>query len=220
MGADESGMTAAAASDQKSERDEMTSMSTVIVEADLTRPDHQQAVLALTAAYALDEMGNGGALGEDVLARLIPALRAQPTTLVFLALAGGSAVGIATCFGSFSTFAARPVINVHDLFVIDSHRGCGIGRTLLAAVEEAACRRGCAKVTLEVLENNSSARRLYESVGFAQAVSNAEGGGALFYAKRLGEVEARLPRGSGNAPGSHEPISSGRCLPASGATGA
>jgi hypothetical protein len=52
MGAEESGMTAAAAADQKSERDEMTSMSTVIVEADLSRPDHQQAVLALTAAYA------------------------------------------------------------------------------------------------------------------------------------------------------------------------
>jgi len=157
----------------------------VIVEADLHRPDHREAVLALTAAYALDPMGNGTPLPCDVLDRLIPGLQALPTTLILLASVGERFVGIATCFVGFSTFAARPVVNVHDLCVLDSHRGRGIGRALLVAVERAARRRGCAKVTLEVLEHNRLARSLYEGLGFAPAVYRPENGPALFYAKRL-----------------------------------
>ncbi len=162
-----------------------TSTDVVILQADLSRPDHQAAVVALTAAYALDPMANSAPLPPDVLERLIPGLRAHPTTLVFLAAVGGQFVGLATCFVGFSTFAARPVVNLHDLCVLDSHRGQGIGRGLLQVVEQAAVERACAKVTLEVLEHNRPARSLYESLGFAPAVYRPENGLALFYAKRL-----------------------------------
>ena len=81
-----------------------------IIEADLTNPEHAAAIVTMTAAYAMDEMGNGGPLPADVLARLVPALREHPTTIVFLAFDGGRAAGIATCFLGFSTFAARPLI--------------------------------------------------------------------------------------------------------------
>jgi len=158
-----------------------------ILPADLNRPDHQVAVVAITAAYALDRMANGAPLPPDVLERLIPGLQAHPTTLVFLAAVGGQFVGLATCFFGFSTFAARPVVNLHDLCVLDSHRGQGIGRALLRAVEQAAVERGCAKVTLEVLEHNRPARSLYESLGFTPAVYRPENGLALFYAKSLSE---------------------------------
>lgn len=156
-----------------------------IVRADLDRAEHQDAVVAMTAAYALDPMGNGGPLPPDVLARLVPGLRAHPTSLVFLAYLDGVAVGIATCFFGFSTFAARPLINIHDLAVLPEHRGRGIGRALLRAVEAAARERGCARLTLEVLANNEQARRLYERAGLAQAGSGGSTGGALFYTKYL-----------------------------------
>lgn len=156
-----------------------------IIEADLARPDHQRAVVEITAAYALDPMGNGVPLSVDVLDRLIPGLRAHPTTLVLLAFVGERVVGIATCFIGFSTFAASPVINIHDLCVVDAHRGRGIGRALLQAVENAAMDRACTKVTLEVLERNHRARNLYERFGFAPAVYRPENGVALFYAKPL-----------------------------------
>jgi len=159
----------------------------VIVEADLDRPEHQQAIVAMTAAYALDAMGNGGPLSPDVLERLVSGLRSHPTTLIFLAYVGDDAVGIATCFLGFSTFAARPLVNVHDLSVLPEFRGQGIGRALLGAVEAAARERGCVKITLEVQENNRRARRLYESAGLAQVVYGAPAGGALFYAKVLAE---------------------------------
>jgi ribosomal protein S18 acetylase RimI-like enzyme len=157
----------------------------LIVTADLERPDHQEAVVAMTAAYALDRMGNGGPLPPDVLVRLVPGLRSHPTALVFLAYVDGAAVGIATCFLGFSTFAARPLINIHDLAVLPEHRGRGIGGALLRAVEAAARERGCVKVTLEVQENNLPARQLYERAGLTQAVYGASTGGSLFYTKTL-----------------------------------
>lgn len=156
-----------------------------IVEADLARPTHQQAVLALTDAYARDAMGNGEPLAADVLARLVPSLRAHPTTLIFLAYADVEPVGIATCFLGFSTFAARPLLNVHDLAVLPAHRGRGIAQQLLAAAQTKARMLGCCKLTLEVQENNYAARRLYARAGFAQNVYQDAAGGALFYAKPL-----------------------------------
>ncbi|MBK7975719.1 MAG: GNAT family N-acetyltransferase [Deltaproteobacteria bacterium] len=90
----------------------------------------------------------------------------------------------------FSTFAARPLINVHDLAVLPEYRGHGIGRALLRAVERAARERGCVKLTLEVQENNQRARSVYAAAGFAQAEYGASGG-ALFCSKRLdGEAAA------------------------------
>ena len=156
-----------------------------IVEADLSRPDHQEAVVAMIDAYASDPMGNGKRLTEDVRAALVPGLRKVPTSLVFLAYLGGNPVGIAACFHGFSTFAARPLINIHDLAVLPGHRGHGVGRRLLEAVEQKARSLGCCKVTLEVAENNRRARRIYEAAGFRQTVYADGAGGALFFSKPL-----------------------------------
>ena len=156
-----------------------------IVEADLEQPEHQQAIVALIDAYAADPMGNGKALAPDVREALIPGLQRHPTTLVFLAFQGTEAVGIAVCFQGFSTFAARPLVNIHDLAVLPDRRGQGIGRRLLEAVERKAREMGCCKLTLETQENNRRARRLYAAVGFAQAVYEEAAGGSLFFAKAL-----------------------------------
>ncbi len=127
-----------------------------IVEADLDRPEHQRAVLELTDAYSRDPMGDGHPLSPEVREALIPGLQRHPTTLIFLAYDGTDAVGIATCFLGFSTFSARPLINIHDLGVLPAQRGRGIGRQLLAAIESKARALGCCKLTLETQENNSA----------------------------------------------------------------
>jgi GNAT superfamily N-acetyltransferase len=156
-----------------------------IVEADLDRPEHQRAVLELTDAYARDSMGNGRPLSDEVRRALIPGLQKHPTTVIFLAYLGSHPIGIANCFIGFSTFAARPLINVSDLAVLSGHREKGIGRLLLEAVERKALELGCCKLTIEVQENNHRARHVYESVGFVQAVYVTEAGGALFLSKPL-----------------------------------
>jgi GNAT superfamily N-acetyltransferase len=156
-----------------------------IVEADLDRTDHQHAVVELIHAYAMDPMGNGRPLSSQTRLELIPGLQRVPTTLVFLAYRQQSAIGIAVCFLGFSTFAARPLINIHDLAVLPAHRGQGVGRRLLEAVEQKARDLGCCKLTLEVAENNGKARRIYGAAGFAQAVYASGTGGALFMSKPL-----------------------------------
>ena len=162
---------------------------TRIVEADLDRADHRDDVLALTAAYGAEEMGTDAPLPDDVLGRLIEGLRAHPAKVLLLAYDpdGGEAraIGLATCFIGFSTFYARPLINIHDLSVLDGHRGKGIGRELLRAVEEKARALKCCKVTLEVHQNNRRAMTLYESYGFTHVGSETPLGGAVFYAKVL-----------------------------------
>jgi len=156
-----------------------------IVEADLNRTVHQQAVVELIDAYAKDPMGNGQPLSDEVRSALIPGLVQHPTTVIFLAYQAGKAIGIAVCFRGFSTFAARPLINVHDLAVLPAHRGQGAGRRLLEEVERKARNMGCCKLTLEVQENNRRARKVYEALGFAQSEYVAAAGGGLFLSKPL-----------------------------------
>ena len=156
-----------------------------IVEADLDLEDHQRAVLDMVNAYAQDPIGAGQSLPPENLRRLIPGLREHPTTLIFLAYQDHQPIGIAVCFVGFSTFAAQPLINIHDLAVLPGHRGKGIGPRLLAEVERKARDMGCCKLTLEVQENNHRAREVYQATGFTQAVYEAGAGDALFLSKRL-----------------------------------
>jgi ribosomal protein S18 acetylase RimI-like enzyme len=141
-------------------------MSIEIREANLAETADAEALLEVLDSYARDVMGGGAPLSADVRARLIPALREQTNALVLLACRDARVVGLANCFFGFSTFAARPLLNVHDLAVLPAHRGQGIGRALLRAAEEHARRRGCAKLTLEVREDNARARGLYHEHGF------------------------------------------------------
>jgi ribosomal protein S18 acetylase RimI-like enzyme len=156
-----------------------------VLEADLNRDDHIQDTTFLINAYAMDPMGNGRPLSEEVRRELIPGLQNHPTTIVFLAYHGTRPVGIAVCFKGFSTFAAKPLINIHDFSVLPDARGLGIAKALLDTIAMKAREMGCCKLTLEVLENNQRAKKIYEAAGFAQARYQEEAGGGLFYAKPL-----------------------------------
>jgi GNAT superfamily N-acetyltransferase len=156
-----------------------------VVQADLDRPEHQVAVLAMVEAYSRDPMGDGAPLSPEALARLIPGLSRHPTTLVFLAYDAGTPVGIAVCFLGFSTFAAKPLVNLHDVCVVPSHRGRGVGRRLLAAVESRARDLGCCKLTLEVMDQNHRALETYASAGFKRYSLQPGAGEAIFLTKPL-----------------------------------
>ncbi|MFD2134931.1 GNAT family N-acetyltransferase [Novosphingobium resinovorum] len=135
--------------------------------------------------YARDPMGGGEPLSDDVRERLVPALAQVPGAFVLLARIDGEAVGIANCFTGFSTFAARPLVNIHDIAVAPGHRGKGIARALFAAIEVEARTRGACKITLEVLSGNQRAKELYASLGYGDYQLDPETGHALFWQKRL-----------------------------------
>jgi len=156
-----------------------------VVEADLSRPDHQAATVHLLNAYAMDPMGDGKPLSETARRDVIPGLRQHPTTLVFLAYRDTEPAGLAICFRGFSTFAARPLVNISDYFVFPAYRGTGIGRLLLTAIEQHARDLGCCRITLEVQENNHHAKRVYAAAGFSQAIYVPEAGGSLYLSRSL-----------------------------------
>lgn len=152
--------------------------------ADYSDPRDAGDVVALLDAYARDPMGGGDPLAEDVKARLAGDLAANPQAFSMLARLDDEAVGLANCFMGYSTFAAAPLVNIHDLAVLPGHRGRGIGRALMEAVEAEALKRGACKVTLEVLSGNP-ARHLYAAQGYGDYQLGPDTGKALFWQKRL-----------------------------------
>ena len=160
-------------------------MNIEIVEANLADPAHAESVLAVLDSYVLDPMRGATPLPTEVRQRVVPGLRAHPTSLVLLALQEKKAVGLAVCFVGFSTFRASPLLNVHDLAVLPECRGLGIGRRLLAAAEACARQRGCCKLTLEVRQDNHRARGLYQTFGFGRAPAGEERAPTLFLEKFL-----------------------------------
>jgi pimeloyl-ACP methyl ester carboxylesterase/GNAT superfamily N-acetyltransferase len=152
--------------------------------ADLQSEADAAAIVLLISAYAMDPRGGGQPLPAAVQSRLVPGLRAHPLARVWLAFDGTNAVGVCVAFIGYSTFQARPLLNIHDLAVLAGQRGRGIGRALLAAAEAGAAREGCCKLTLEVQDDNTPARQLYGNYGFHD-VRYGNSGPTRFLAKPL-----------------------------------
>lgn len=157
----------------------------MVVRADYQKSEHASAIIALLDAYAQDSMGGGEALSAQTKGALIPTLAQRSDALSLLAYVGDNAVGLLNAFEGFSTFKAKALLNIHDLFVLAHYRQQGIGRELLQCAEVITKERHYCKVTLEVLRENHSAQHLYQSVGFAPYVLDASVGEALFYEKVL-----------------------------------
>lgn len=151
----------------------------------LDHPRHATDLVDLLEHYARDPMGGGCALDEQVRTELPQRLREWPGYHGFLAYRDERAVGLINCFLGFSTFKARPLLNIHDIVVRDEARGQGVAQALLAAAERAARAHGCCKLTLEMLSNNAAAQRSYARFGFAPYVLDPAAGQALFLQKWL-----------------------------------
>ena len=160
--------------------------TTAVIEADLSRQDHAEAVVRLLDMYSREPVANGAPLAPQVKRDLVDGLRSHPTSLVFLAYQNDRAVGLAVCFIGFSTFAARRLINLHDVAVTPDARRLGVGRALLAAVEARAMQLDCCKLTLEVMNDNLPAKRLYADLGFAPYALETNTSTALLLQKKLG----------------------------------
>lgn len=160
-------------------------MAVSVVLADYHDPVHAAAVVQTLDAYASDPLGGGKPLSDFTRMHLVSALAARPQAFSVLAFDGAQAVGLANCIEGFSTFACKPLVNIHDLAVAASHRGQRIGEAMLDKVAELARARGACKLTLEVLSGNHSAQRLYARSGFAGYQLDPAMGHAQFLQKWL-----------------------------------
>ncbi|GAA4420452.1 GNAT family N-acetyltransferase [Acidovorax lacteus] len=161
----------------------------LVQRVDYADPVQAQALVDLLDGYARDPAGGGEPLAAHVRAELVPRLQALPQAFSVMAwhgpVAPGNAVGLVNCLEGFSTFAARPLVNVHDVVVQPAWRGRGVARAMLRTVEAIARERGACKLTLEVLSGNHPAMRLYRDIGFEGYALDPAMGAAVFLQKKL-----------------------------------
>jgi len=159
-----------------------------VCRADYSRPRHAHVLVEMLDAYAQDPMGGGEPLSEFAKTNLATSLAARNqafSVLAFEAADEKTPLGLINCIEGFSTFACKPLVNVHDVVVLPACRGQRVAERMFALVQSIARERGACKLTLEVLSGNLGAMRLYTRLGFAQYQLDPEAGKAQFYQKWL-----------------------------------
>ena len=89
----------------------------------------------------------------------------RPYAEALLAEEDGTPVGFALFFHNYSTFLAQPGLYLEDLYVLESHRGNGIGKALLVHLAKIAVERNCGRMEWAVLDWNVDAIGFYEKLG-------------------------------------------------------
>lgn len=157
-----------------------------ISRVDYTKKEDADALIEMLDHYAQDPMGGGEALPSSTRKTLAAEMAQRPHVWSLLAWdEHGQPVGLVNCVEGFSTFAAKPVCNIHDIAVRSGYRGQGLAQQLLLAVAEEAAARGCCKLTLEVLTGNEPAKLAYEKFGFKPYELDKAMGRAEFWQKYL-----------------------------------
>ena len=159
-----------------------------VCRADYANPRHAQVLVELLDAYAQDPMGGGEPLSDFAKQNLVACLAARPQAFSVLAFASPDEtepMGLINCIEGFSTFACKPLVNVHDVAVLSTYRGQRVAERMFTLVHATAKERGACKLTLEVLSGNLGALRLYTRLGFAHYQLDPAAGTAQFLQKWL-----------------------------------
>jgi ribosomal protein S18 acetylase RimI-like enzyme len=112
--------------------------------------DRAAAGMRDRSGWEIDEFRNGDRL------LLFAEAGGQPVATVGLVFRGrdaGRADGVSSA-------------NINRLHVIQAWRKRGVGTALMSAAEEEACERGFRQLTIELEDDNTPARALYEKLGF------------------------------------------------------
>jgi len=117
--------------------------------------------------------------GTDVLTRRVLAF-IENGAMTYL-LGGAGPDGFAQVSFRPSVWADEPVGYLEELYVTPNRRGEGIGRAIMGAVLVLARERSAAGLEVVTGEDDTAARALYESVGFANEIEGEENTRSLFY---------------------------------------
>lgn len=128
------------------------------------RPGDEALILNLLRELAeYEELLEKFHISEDVIRR--DYLATDPVVNCDLAFAGGEAVGIASWYWIYRSFAAKRAIYLEDLFVRPAARGKGFGKSLLAHLAKTALAAGGICVDWSVLDWNKPSIDFYEGIG-------------------------------------------------------
>jgi ribosomal protein S18 acetylase RimI-like enzyme len=96
-------------------------------------------------------------------------------------LIGDPEAGFAQIRYRLSVWSGKEDAWLEDVFVDESARGNGHGRTLVTAAIQRARSRGCARIQLDANRDNGPAIKLYESLGFRASHNPAKFGDSPDY---------------------------------------
>jgi len=153
--------------------------------ADLHNKSHADDFMTVLSSYAEDPMGGDEPLSAYTVEHLVPQLKILSNHILILCYVDQNIAGLCNCFIGFSSFKAMPLLNIHDFAILPSFRNKGLSKYMLEKAEAVAVSKGCCKMTLEVLENNSRAQKVYKIFGFKGYELNPEMGRAVFWEKSL-----------------------------------
>lgn len=105
---------------------------------------------------------------------------------------GETLLGFAS-YGTFRPFAAYRLTVEHSVYVHAEHRGCGVGRALLASMIEEASFRGLHLMVAGIESTNRASIELHKRFGFAHAGTIHEAGHKFGRWLDLDLYEKKLP---------------------------
>lgn len=156
-----------------------------IIKVDYHNEQQANDMVDMLDAYARDPMGGGEPLSIEVQRSLPERLAKLSYAHSWVAYVDGEPAGVLNAFEGFSTFKAKPLLNIHDIAVKSDFRGLQLSQKLLEAAEQQARESGCCKITLEVLSKNEIAQNSYRKFGFEGYELDPAHGHALFWQKPL-----------------------------------
>ncbi|MCK5880959.1 MAG: GNAT family N-acetyltransferase [Sinobacterium sp.] len=157
----------------------------------ITRVDYNNAqqacdLTSLLKQYAQDSMGGAKALKLDAIEQLCPRLAKLTSAHSFICYSEQKPIGLINCFEGFSTFNAKPLLNIHDVYIDAQYRGLGLSKKLLKQADLLAKELNCCKITLEVRADNAVAQQAYKTHGFEADNSSLDA--MLFWQKNTADT--------------------------------
>lgn len=89
-----------------------------------------------------------------------------PGSVAFVGELQGVVAGVISAHLDVDYFTNHPRLYVDTLAVADAAEGRGVGRALMAFIEDKGKEMGCREVVLDVFANNERAREFYERCGY------------------------------------------------------
>lgn len=145
-----------------------------------TSPDDPE----VRALYAVFIREADGPLGIDLEAEIAagpPAELVPPGGVLLIARVDGAPAGL----GGVRHLETE-VAEVKSMFVAPTHRGIGLGRTILTELEAVAARHGCKAIRLDTSDYLTEAVGLYRSAGYREVPPyNDNPKASLWFERRL-----------------------------------